>query len=316
MVDRVYERNASDSAPQPPSDPSTGYPTAGDSSQSVPATVPGPYWFHMITESLRRLVVEAGIAPDHTNHDQVVDALSRLAARTVTTVTAADSPKTLSLAEAGLVLVDASAGAVALTLPSAASNAAVGYRIVRIDSTDANAVTITPDGTDTLGGAASLDLVVGDQRALESDGAGDWKHTMTPFANPTQAGDHLNDTHALTAASLIAGVLGEGSATGSGYATLPYRDAASGELKHLIIQWGIASYTSSTTVQSHSQPLPIAFPNGVLTGFLTRRTQLNASNSPTFDQLIGGTAPGSISIAHVQSSGSNSVQCRYIVIGH
>ncbi|NVF16008.1 tail fiber protein [Vreelandella maris] len=75
MVDRVYERNASDSAPQPPADPSSGYPTAGNPAQGVPATQPGPYWYHMITESLRRVVVEAGLTPDHEDLDQLLGAI-------------------------------------------------------------------------------------------------------------------------------------------------------------------------------------------------------------------------------------------------
>lgn len=75
MVDRVYERNASDSAPQPPADPSSGYPTSGNPAQGVPATQPGPYWYHMVTESLRRVVVEAGLTPDHEDLDQFLNAL-------------------------------------------------------------------------------------------------------------------------------------------------------------------------------------------------------------------------------------------------
>jgi len=75
MVDRVYERNTSDSAPQPPADPSVGYPTGGNPAQGVPATIPGPYWYHMITESLRRVVVEAGLMPDHEDLDQLLGAI-------------------------------------------------------------------------------------------------------------------------------------------------------------------------------------------------------------------------------------------------
>lgn len=75
MVDRVYERNTSESAPAAPADPQVGYPTAGNPAQGVPATVPGPYWFHMITESLRRVVVEAGITPDHEDLDQLLSAI-------------------------------------------------------------------------------------------------------------------------------------------------------------------------------------------------------------------------------------------------
>lgn len=86
MVDRVYQRNTSDSAPQPPTDPSIGYPTGGNPAQGVPATIPGPYWYHMITESLRRVVVEAGLTPDHEDLGLIVSALSKLSTRNTATI--------------------------------------------------------------------------------------------------------------------------------------------------------------------------------------------------------------------------------------
>ncbi|WP_085919103.1 gp53-like domain-containing protein [Halomonas sp. CSM-2] len=187
MVDRVYQRNTSDSAPQPPTDPSIGYPTGGNPAQGVPATIPGPYWYHMITESLRRVVVEAGLTPDHQELDQVVSALTRLTARNVTTITASGSPKALTVADAGLVLIDATSGAVSITLPSAVSNPGVSYRIVRTDTANANAVTITPDDTDTIEAEENLSIVVGDSRNIESDGEADWKRSE-PVASETLQG--------------------------------------------------------------------------------------------------------------------------------
>lgn len=79
MVDRVYQRNATETAPQPPSDPSVGYPTNGNPAGGIPATAPGAWWYHMITESLRKIVVQAGLTPDHEDLDQVVEALNALA---------------------------------------------------------------------------------------------------------------------------------------------------------------------------------------------------------------------------------------------
>lgn len=78
MVDRVYQRNATETAPQPPADPSEGYPTDGNPAQSIPATAPGAYWFHMITESLRRVVVEAGLTPNHEDLGQLIEALQNM----------------------------------------------------------------------------------------------------------------------------------------------------------------------------------------------------------------------------------------------
>lgn len=77
MVDRVYRRNATQSAPQPPSDPSVGYPTDGNSSQGIPATAPGDYWFYMMTESLRQLIVDSGREPNHLDLNLVSKAVLR-----------------------------------------------------------------------------------------------------------------------------------------------------------------------------------------------------------------------------------------------
>lgn len=81
MVDRVYERNAAQGAPQPPQAPSAGYPTDGNPAQGVAATIPGAYWYHMITESLRQIVVAAGLEPDHLELGRLAAAV-RLAATT------------------------------------------------------------------------------------------------------------------------------------------------------------------------------------------------------------------------------------------
>ena len=266
MVDRVYQRNTSDSAPQPPTDPSTGYPTGGNPAQGVPATIPGPYWYHMITESLRRVVVEAGLTPDHEDLGLVVSALSRLTARNVTTITSADSPKALTVAEAGLVLVDATNGAVSITLPSAVSNPGVSYRIVRTDSADANAVTITPDGTDTIGGASSLKMVVGDRRTLECDGGSDWKRPepiatesepgMLPLSSEADAQALSSLTKLLTPGRLASAFTGGNQSLDvTGYQHLP---------GNLIIQWGTVTYSDIAGDTAITFKFPIAFPTAIL----------------------------------------------------
>lgn len=134
-------------------------------------------WFNMLQRELVGIVESAGLALDQANDAQLLEALTRLSARKVTTITAADSPKALTVAEAGLVLIDATSGAVSITLPSAVSNPGVSYRIVRTDSANANTVTITPDDTDTIEAGESLSIVVSDSRNLESDGDSDWKRS-------------------------------------------------------------------------------------------------------------------------------------------
>jgi len=73
-MDRVWESGASLTPPPTPA-LSVGYPTAGAVSPAVPATEPGPWWFHMVTEELRALIVGAGLTPDATDLTQLRDAV-------------------------------------------------------------------------------------------------------------------------------------------------------------------------------------------------------------------------------------------------
>lgn len=79
MVDRVYQRNATAAPPAVPDAPSEGYPTNGNPAGAIPATIPGAYWYHMITESLRNVIVAAGLDPDHEDLGQLVEAMTALA---------------------------------------------------------------------------------------------------------------------------------------------------------------------------------------------------------------------------------------------
>lgn len=78
-MDRVFESSADASPPSPPSSPSTGYARAGNPQTATPATKPGPWWYHMITEELRGVVVAAGLTPSHTNVGQLLAAIQALA---------------------------------------------------------------------------------------------------------------------------------------------------------------------------------------------------------------------------------------------
>lgn len=64
----------------PPSAPpaSSGYPTNGNPGASVPATEPGEWWFHMVTEELRNVIAAAGIAPNHAAVNQLALAIQQL----------------------------------------------------------------------------------------------------------------------------------------------------------------------------------------------------------------------------------------------
>lgn len=60
-MDRQYAAHTSPIPPDLPVSPALGFPRSSSIGQSP--TQAGPYWFHMITESLRNVIVEAGLEP-------------------------------------------------------------------------------------------------------------------------------------------------------------------------------------------------------------------------------------------------------------
>lgn len=77
-MDRAYASGAAGSAPTPPASPSIGYPTSGNPATATPATKPGEWWYHMITEEIRAVIVAAGLTPDHEDLDQLSQAIAAL----------------------------------------------------------------------------------------------------------------------------------------------------------------------------------------------------------------------------------------------
>ena len=81
---------------------------------------------------------------------------------------------TLTMTSPHYIWVDASAGAVTVTLPASSGNPIRTYLVKKIDST-ANAVTIAAAGTDTIEGAASISLASQwTFRVLTNTQAGEW----------------------------------------------------------------------------------------------------------------------------------------------
>lgn len=74
-MDRVFESGASVSPPSAPGSPSTGYATAGNPGGGTPATKPGPWWYHQITEELRAVIADVGLAPSHLTVNQLLAAI-------------------------------------------------------------------------------------------------------------------------------------------------------------------------------------------------------------------------------------------------
>lgn len=77
-MDKFFESNAIAGAPPVPSPGSIGHPTDGDLVHSVPPTTPGAWWFHMITEEIRNVIVAAGIVPSGAAVNQLLAALNAL----------------------------------------------------------------------------------------------------------------------------------------------------------------------------------------------------------------------------------------------
>lgn len=74
-MDRAFASGSSASPPSAPGSPSIGYPTAGNPGGGTPATKPGPYWYHMITEELRGIIAAAGLTPSQSDITQLLQAL-------------------------------------------------------------------------------------------------------------------------------------------------------------------------------------------------------------------------------------------------
>lgn len=78
-MDRVYKSAAAVAAPLAAENASAGYPTAGNPGLGIAATKPGPFWFHMITESMINVLLAAGLAPDKNDLTLFRQAINLLA---------------------------------------------------------------------------------------------------------------------------------------------------------------------------------------------------------------------------------------------
>lgn len=75
-MDRLYQANVSVTAP--PRVGVIGLPR--DGGIGIPETIPGAWWFHMITEEIRAVITGALITPDSANLGQLFGAVNALIA--------------------------------------------------------------------------------------------------------------------------------------------------------------------------------------------------------------------------------------------
>lgn len=122
-MDRAYAAGAIETPPAPPAAPSVGYPTSGNPGSGLPATKPGDYWFHMVTEELRNLLLASGQTPSHEDLLQVARAVqfgagtSAVAGGTANAITATFLPAITALRD-GLLLHVCSTAANTVTEPT------------------------------------------------------------------------------------------------------------------------------------------------------------------------------------------------------
>jgi hypothetical protein len=158
-------------APASPAAP--GFFTGGNPALGQQATVPGYEWFNGVQEELVGLLARAGVTPSQADLTQLRQSLDRLFGGGLASYSA---NTTLTVDDAGLVLVDASGGARTIILPAASAMNArpIPIRVVKIDSS-ANAVTIQRTGTDMIDAGTSI--VLPDQwnnAVLQSNGVDRW----------------------------------------------------------------------------------------------------------------------------------------------
>jgi hypothetical protein len=236
--------------------------------QAVPTQVSDVDMNGVIWE-LVALIKAAGVVPtafDKTvpaSYKQVVQAARRLFGGNLRTITAAGTT-VLTADDAGLVLIDATANAVTVTLPAvnAVTGAPLIFEFVRIDGS-ANAVAINRAGADTFVGGSTGFTLVGqkDQRSLVGDAVSKWTVT-SPGGNQLLAANG-------------------------------YREIGGG----LILQWGSTAGLSSAADTNVN--LPIAFTSSFYGVLLT---QSYTPNSGVVGYSVG--VPVSMSQFTARSNGT------------
>ena len=83
---QAYLSGAVAGAPTPSQATSVGFPTLEDSALGIDGTVPGPYWFHMLSRELEAIVIEGGLVPATATLTQVRDAIAVMIEAAITAI--------------------------------------------------------------------------------------------------------------------------------------------------------------------------------------------------------------------------------------
>lgn len=79
-MDRVYQSDVDATPTAPPFPGATGFPQSAVLWDTFDPTVPGPYFYFYVAESIRAVIVAAGLTPDPHNLRQFAQAVEILAA--------------------------------------------------------------------------------------------------------------------------------------------------------------------------------------------------------------------------------------------
>ena len=77
-MDSCFKSAVSGTPPDAPSVPLIGHPQSGNPALGQQATKPGPWWYYMMTQELRNIILAAGLVPSALDLNQVLDALQVL----------------------------------------------------------------------------------------------------------------------------------------------------------------------------------------------------------------------------------------------
>lgn len=79
MEPRAYQSDAAGTPPPMLATSVKGYPRAA--SPTLKATMPGPYWFFMVGEEIRNVIIDGGLTPDPRDNSQLYQAIRNIGAR-------------------------------------------------------------------------------------------------------------------------------------------------------------------------------------------------------------------------------------------
>jgi hypothetical protein len=132
-------------------------------------------------EIMAIIAAAAGLVGTDADLTQLLQAVKQLFGGNLSTIAV---NTVLTAAKAGLILVDATAGNVAITLPAAATQAMLPYDFLRVDAS-ANTVTIAAAGADLIDQAATFTLVGQNAyRNIRADGVSKWRSRAQTTAAP------------------------------------------------------------------------------------------------------------------------------------